>query len=565
MIIHEESKKALTPVSAENGIEIYRLTGAGTYRWTEELRDAFYSWTPLGGRDHSLRQWWFPNAAEAMYQFGSPLIATVDPEDRNCVTAALSDTVSRSKLTVSVDDLNQKDEILFSVRIEESSRVKRGEEVLLRIDRRKIDYCRAVSEAGEWMRSFLPGGQVRVPDNAELPLYSSWYNFHQEPDGQLLEKELELAAQMGFRTFILDDGWQFEGKNTGDYYKCGDWSVARDKFPDFKRFCDKVHSLGIKMLLWFPVPFAGYATEDYRRLKDKIAYNSDAFRAGVLDVRYPEVRAYIIGIYERFVKEYGIDGLKLDFIDAFRADPSKVAPFAEGMDVEDLDAAAVILMDEIYAKLTAANPDFLFEFRQCYIGAAIVNRCNMLRVADCAADSATNRVGIAALRLVNGGTAIHSDMLLWGKRESPLNCARQLMNIMFSVPQISVRLTEIDSAQLAVLDNYIKYWTANRDLLLHGRFRALRPDANYTVMSSESDNKKITVLSGEPLFEACGKTEDVFNNTSCDYIVCAGGTGDPFEYEIYDLYGRPAGSGTVPAGAQALKLDVPKGGRLSIR
>ena len=80
----------------------------------------------------------------------------------------------------------------------------------------------------------------------------------------------------------------------------------------------------------------------------------------MLDIRYPEVRAYIIGIYERFVKECGIDGLKLDFIDAFRADPSKVAPFAEGMDVEDLDDAAVILMDEIYAKLTAADPDFLF-------------------------------------------------------------------------------------------------------------------------------------------------------------------------------------------------------------
>ncbi|MBO4326897.1 MAG: alpha-galactosidase [Clostridia bacterium] len=561
MIEYVDGGRKISPVLSDGGIEIYRLEGAGTYKWTEELKGVFYTWAPLGGRDHSIRQWFFPNSCEAMYQFGAPLMATVDADENNRVTAALSDSVSRSKISVCVDDLNQKDEIIFTVNIENSSRLRRGGEVLLRIDRREILYCRAISDAGEWMRSFLPGGQVRVPDNAELPLYSSWYNFHQEPDGALLEKELELAAKMGFKTFILDDGWQFEGENTGDYYKCGDWSVARDKFPDFRRFCDRVHGFGIRMLMWFPVPFAGYATEDYRRLKDKMAYNNDAFRAGVLDIRYPEIRAYISGIYERFVREYGIDGLKLDFIDAFRADPSIIAPFAEGMDTESLDDAAVILMDEIYAKLTAIDPDFLFEFRQCYIGAAIVNRCNMLRVADCAADSSTNRVGIAALRMVNGGTAIHSDMLLWGRRESPLNCARQLMNIMFSVPQISVRLTGIGSDQLAVLSHFVRYWTENRAVLLHGVFSALHPDFGYSVMRSETADKRISVLSAEPLFAPCGKPEDVFNNTSFDYVVSAGGA--CFGYEVFDMVGNLLSSGV--SGPAAEKLAVPRGGMLRVK
>ncbi len=580
MITHKESKKVLAPISKENNIEIYRLTLAGMYIWAEELKNVFYTWAPLGGRDHSIRQWWFPNSAEAMYQYGSPLLATVDSEDKNSVTVSLSDTVSRSKLTVSVDDLNQKDQIIFSVDIEESTRLSRNGEVLLRIDRRRVNYCQAISEAGEWMRSFLAQNRCLspVPPNAEVPLYSSWYNFHQEPEATLLEKELELAAQMGFRTFILDDGWQFEGCNTGDYYKCGDWAVAKDKFPDFNRFCNRVHSLGFKMLLWFPVPFVGYATEDYNRLKNKIAYNSDAYRAGVLDVRYPEIRAYIIGIYERFVKEYGIDGLKLDFVDAFRTDPANIPPFSEGMDVENLDDATVTLMDEIYAKLTANNPDFLIEFRQCYIGAAIVNRCNMLRVADCAADSATNRIGIAALRLVNAGTAIHSDMLLWGKNESPLNCMRQLLNIMFSVPQISVRLTEANDDQLAVLHHFIKYWTDNREILLHGQFLALHPDANYTVMSADNGIKKITVLSGEPLFEPCGRPEDVFNNTACDYIISAGGNypdnsgnsfnDGSFEYEVYDMFGSTIDSDASDNNFSIVspkKFHVPKGGMLRIK
>lgn len=559
-VLCKETNEALVPVSVSDGIEIYELPRVGTYRWVEELKGVLSTWQPLGWRDHSIRQWFFPNVCSAVYQFGSPLMALLDADDKNRATVALSDSVADSRISVSVDDLGQNDEIIFTVTLSAGIRQRKDGRVFLRIDGRDTDWDVAVHDAGAWMRSFLPD-HAAIPENAKLPLYSSWYNFHQEPEQYLLEKELEAAAKMGFKTFILDDGWQFEGKNTGDYYKCGDWSVARDKFPDFKGFCDKVHSFGIKMLLWFPIPFVGYATRDYERYKNRIAYENDGFRAGILDVRYPEVREYIVGIYKRFVNDYGIDGLKLDFIDAFKTDPAAVAPFSAGMDVESLDGAARVLMDEIYAEMTALDPEFMFEFRQNYIGAEIVNRCNMLRVADCAADPVTNRIGMAALKLVNSDTAIHSDMLLWGRGDSPLNCARQLLNIMFAVPQISVRLTMIPEEQLAVLRRFISYWNENRDVLLSGVFRARRPDANYSLMSSEKDGKKITVLHCGALFEPCGTAEDVFNNTEEDRIVSSGGV--PFGYRIFDMYGNLTEEGR--SGGSTESFAVPRGGMIRVQ
>ncbi|MBO4422673.1 MAG: alpha-galactosidase [Clostridia bacterium] len=552
MIEHINKKEKFEPLSVSDGIEIYKLPYSGKYKWIEELRGVFSTWTPLGGRDHSIRQWWFPNASSSVYQCGSPLISTMDQEGINRVTVALSDTFSRSTLTVSVDDLNQRDEMIFTVETQ-------GEGALLRVDRRPVYYCDAISEAGEWMRSFLPDGQIPVPDNAELPLYSSWYNFHQEPEQYLLEKELELAAKIGFKTFILDDGWQFEGENTGAYQKCGEWKLAKDKFPDFKGFCDRVHGFGIKILMWFAVPFVGYDSPEYDRLKDKFAFDHPAFGAGVLDIRYPDIRRHIMDILMRYVKDYGVDGFKLDFIDAFNMDADHIPPYNDEMDVRTLDGAAVLLMDEIYATMTDIDKDFLFEFRQNYIGASIVNRCNMLRVGDCAADPVTNRVGITALRLVNGGTAIHSDMLLWGKCESTLNCQRQLLNIMFSVPQISVRLTEIPKEQFELVRRFVKYWTDNRDVLLHGRFTAYHPESNYTVITAETDEKKITVLHCEPLFTPAGKREDVLNDTAYDYIVPS--TEDEFGYEIFDLYGNVTEAGVY--GGQR-RLNVPRGGMLKI-
>lgn len=551
MIFYETGNINIEPVSSENGIDIYKLPGAGKYKLIEELRGVFTTWVPLGGRDHSIRQWWFPNASDSVYQCGSPVLSTMDQEGVNRVTAALSDTFSRSHLTVSVDDLNQRDEIIFTVETQ-------SVDTFLRVDRRNIHYCQSIDEAGKWMRSFLPDGQIPVPLNAELPLYSSWYNFHQEPEQYLLEKELKLASEMGFKTFILDDGWQFEGENTGAYQKCGEWNVAKDKFPDFKGFCDKVHSYGIKMLLWLAVPFVGFESPEYARLKDKLAFDHPAFGAAVLDIRYPDIREHIMNILLRFVNDYGVDGFKLDFIDAFNMAADHLPPYNDNMDVKTLDQAAVLLMDEIYAKMTEINKDFLFEFRQNYIGASIVNRCNMLRVADCAADPVTNRIGIAALRLLNKGTAIHSDMLLWGKKESPLNCQRQLLNIMFSVPQISVRLTEIPEEQLELVRLFVKYCNENRDVLLHGRFTAYHPESNYTVMCAETDDKKITVLHGEPLFTPVNTREDVFNNTAYDYIVSTGD--DRFDYEIFDMYGRLVSSGKASGAPQ--KFDVPRGGML---
>jgi alpha-galactosidase len=555
MIKSLNNNTELEAFAQEGGVEYYRIPGVGNYSWVEELKGVAGTWYPMGGRDHSFRQWWFPNTQESVFEAGAPVMCVYDYENKNIITAALSDSVKRTKISASVDDLNQRDEILLKIEIIDDGLFQQPDhEIILRVDKRPLEYYDAVAEACDWMRSFLKK-LIPIPEDARVPLYSSWYNFHQEPEQKLLTEELKVAAEMGFRTVILDDGWQFEGKNTGDYYKCGDWHVALDKFPDFKKFVDDVHSFGMKLMVWFPVPFAGFATEDYRRFKDKMAFDIDWMRAGVYDVRYKELRDYIAGTYEKFVDDYGIDGLKLDFVDAWGT-TTDVPPKNDEMDHERLFDAVRTLMDEIYAKMTARDPDFLFEFRQVYVGPEIVNHCNMLRVADCAADSVTNRIGIGSLRIVNGATAIHSDMLLWGKKESPVNCMRQMLNIMFSVPQISVLLTKVPGDQKLAVKRFVDYWSENRNVLLDGKFRAVDPGANYSLMSAEKDGKKITVLYSTSEVELTACAEDVWNNTFKNYIVVSCPPGK--DYAVFDWRGDKIGCGVTAGTIQ--KIAVPAGG-----
>ena len=555
MIKSLNNNTELEAFAQEGGVEYYRIPGVGNYSWVEELKGVAGTWYPMGGRDHSFRQWWFPNTQESVFEAGAPVMCVYDYESKNIITAALSDSVKRTKISASVDDLNQRDEILLKIEIIDDGLFQQPDhEIILRVDKRPLEYYDAVAEACDWMRSFLKK-LIPIPEDARVPLYSSWYNFHQEPEQKLLTEELKVAAEMGFRTVILDDGWQFEGKNTGDYYKCGDWHVALDKFPDFKKFVDDVHNFGMKLMVWFPVPFAGFATEDYRRFKDKMAFDIDWMRAGVYDVRYKELRDYIAGTYEKFVDDFGIDGLKLDFVDAWGT-TTDVPPKNDDMDHERLFDAVRTLMDEIYDKMTARDPDFLFEFRQVYVGPEIVNHCNMLRVADCAADSVTNRIGIGSLRIVNGATAIHSDMLLWGKKESPVNCMRQMLNIMFSVPQISVLLTKVPGDQKLAVKRFVDYWSENRDVLLDGKFRAVDPGANYSLMSAEKDGKKITVLYSTSEVELTACAEDVWNNTFKNYIVVSRAPGK--DYAVFDWRGDKIGCGVTAGTIQ--KIAVPAGG-----
>ena len=41
-----------------------------------------------------------------------------------------------------------------------------------------------------------------------VPMYSTWYNYHQNVDAAVLLKEVAVAKKMGFDSIIVDDGWQ---------------------------------------------------------------------------------------------------------------------------------------------------------------------------------------------------------------------------------------------------------------------------------------------------------------------------------------------------------------------
>jgi alpha-galactosidase len=164
------------------------------------------------------------------------------------------------------------------------------------------------------------------------------------------------------------------------------------------------------------------------------------------------------------------------------------------------------------------------------------------------------------LRLLNYKLAVHADMLVWAQDESLENIAKMLLNIMFGVPQISVLLQNCNDEQKKVLQYYIEYWKNNRDTILHGVFKAQNPETCYSVVSAESQDKKVVVMYSEKVVFFEGKPTDIFNATSVGHLYIENNSDACVIAEVYDYFGNKVSECTLKGDVQ--KLLVPQGGHV---
>ncbi|MEL6358234.1 MAG: glycoside hydrolase family 36 protein, partial [Bacteroidota bacterium] len=352
-------------------------------------------------------------------------------------------------------------------------------EIDIYIDSSPRTFSECLQDVGQWWETALGTEHAKIPSGASNPVYSTWYAYHQKMTTQALLQECRLAKELGYDTIIVDDGWQTHDGQRG-YDFTGDWEAER--FPEMAKFVADVHRIGMQCMLWYSVPFCGVKSKAYQQFKGKFLTENHRW-APVFDPRYPEVRKYLVDKYTQALQDWNLDGFKLDFIDDFHVYPETPAGAEDGRDFASVNLAVDQLISEITQSLKAINPAILIEFRQKYIGPQLRKIGNMFRAFDCPNDSVTNRLRTTDVRLLAGSSRVHSDMITWHPEETTEIAALQLNSILFSVPQISVRLAEQSEQHLRMIRFYTDYFNTNRELLMHGNFRAHSPLENYPLLS----------------------------------------------------------------------------------
>jgi alpha-galactosidase len=125
---------------------------------------------------------------------------------------------------------------------------------------------------------------------------------------------LPMVKKLGFKWAGLDDGWQ-----TSE----GDWFLVKDKFPrgdaDMKKLVDKIHAVGLKATLWWTPMAVDSGTVLYKEHPDYLLINKEGkyqkiswWDSDYLCPAYPPVQEYTKKLVEKFIRDWGYDGLKID-------------------------------------------------------------------------------------------------------------------------------------------------------------------------------------------------------------------------------------------------------------
>ncbi|MGN0525893.1 MAG: glycoside hydrolase family 36 protein [Acutalibacteraceae bacterium] len=485
--------------------------------------DVYSTWGHRLGAKRNLGVTFGKRSVDSRAACGQPVHQLISASGQNRLLTAVSDATCPIKIRSGICEHtgNIEIEILFFVT---PTAFITDYKTTVRIDKRDIPYHKALKDVSVWYETDCGYTPVRIPASAKEPIDSLWYSFHQELSTEEILKECKASAEIGLKTVIIDDGWQTENCE-GGYKYCGDWELCPSKIPDMKYLSDEIHKLGMKLMLWFSVPFVGMYSKHYNTFSNKFLGERNGEKGvSILDPRYPDVREYLINTYKKAVTDWNLDGLKLDFIDCFEYLGETEDLGRDTVSVEDgLD----LLMKGVYNALKEIKPDILIEFRQDYIGPMIRQYGNLLRVSDCADDPYSNRLGIGDIRLTAGNTPATSDMIMWHKDDTNEAVALQLASVLCSVPQISVRVDKLSQDHKKVLKFYIDFWQENKEILLDGDFVPYHPEYKYTRFETSKNNKSIITLFTDKVVDATGETT-VVNATGDESIYIKNAVGKTF-------------------------------------
>lgn len=404
--------------------------------WTPDMRTPFLD-----------RKWWISKASAP--QSSMPCIAWFNMAERNSLffgAAALEwDCLIESKI-------NQERGI-YEVRFVAAAGSGTLKPFDVTLDRRAVPWTQSV---GEW-RDSLPYACGKYPASAWEPAFCSWYAAHAAIDAQWVERTAAIAADLGFGTFILDDGWSYdEAKRVTPetiktwYRDVGAWDAFSSvKFPDFRRHRERMRELGLNYVVWVAPYFLGTRSAAFRRWGYDTMPNLNVVEGNALtDIENKVMMESVTEQLVRLLRDSDLDGLKIDFLDYVK--PSVDAPHG---------ARALEYVTDLMARLREIKPDGVFEFRQSYATPMTSSLATQFRAGDVPFEWQANLVRIAQIRLTMGDVVpIHSDPVYWADSETDDNIARHFMAAMAGVPMLSIDLERMSPERRAAVRGWMRLY-----------------------------------------------------------------------------------------------------------
>ena len=467
-------------------------------------------------------------------QFNFPGLMFLDRACRCLWGITLTNIWDDARFAAALDQENEGYKITITVAVSAETG-----DFKLRIDHRGVTVDQVLKD---WRKSLsLPAYQF--PASAWDGVFCTWYAKHGAVDAAWLEPAAQRAADLGFKTLIVDDGWCYDEycrvnpETLKNWYRTiGDYRISDVKFPNFAEHVQRVKDMGMKYLVWVAPHLIGCESDFYAQNPDSVF---DTLHEGQrrLNVKDIAARKFLTERLTALMQAGNLDGLKIDFIDVVRPDPA-----------EPNSRETLTFTKEMTDAVRAVKSDALIEFRQGYANCAMLPYGTQFRAGDAPFDAMTNFGRIAEIRLAMGSNVpIHADPAFWSKSDPAENIARHMIAMLGGVPMLSMDLLKLSSMEEMIIRRWMDFYRQHQELLNHGTWSVEMKHQTLAAMTVENDNKKIILLndsnyiseiadsSGKetylanlaerPVVWQADKTEDVSGSVVSGSAVPVGGCG----------------------------------------
>ena len=508
-------------------------SGIMQMRFSVPILDMHGYWVPESRTPSTKIVWVIESKSAGQRAF--PFIAFFNSRQINRLSAGLTNLTDDARILAKMNQEKCTYDITIEVALGKDS-----QDFELVIDQRPQVWTDSLADWRKALALPLP----EFPEGAWEPVFCTWYAVHAAVTQDWVEKNAEVASRLGFRTLIIDDGWCFDvmkrvsPETISTWYEMiGDWFLSEKKFPDFENHRKRVQAMGMKYLLWVAPFLIGAKSELYKQLADivKPEYHEGCY---TFDSSRKEAAKLLLGKMKHVIQDYGLDGLKVDFLDY-------IFPNMEEPRGED----TTHFIQELARTIREVKKDALIEFRQAYATPGMLAYGTQFRAGDVPFDFIDNFHRLAQIRIsVGDGVPVHADPAYWHPQESPENISRHMIASLAGVPMLSMDLLAISETEQKIIRHWLVFYQAHRETFNYGKWDVTYHQSGtaYAMVSNEKESiiilhdsarigealakaaKHVFVLNLSPdeLPLAGAKTADYEGKASADGIIPLGGLGE---------------------------------------
>ena len=454
-------------------------SGVLELRFAVPILDMHGYWIPESRTPSAKLHWTIESSSAGQRLF--PYLAFLNSRQTNRFSIGLTDLTDDVRIFAKMNQEKCTYDLTITVTLHPDSR-----DFELVLDERPIPWTEALADWRNKLALPLP----EFPEGAWHPVFCTWYAVHASVTQDWVEKNAKVASELGFKTLIIDDGWCFDVMKRVSpetivtwYEWIGDWNLSRKKFPDFENHRKRVQAMGMKYLFWVAPFLIGEKSEFIKQYPDGFKQkNVDGCH--IIDSKKADAMNAQLEKMKHVIRDYNLDGLKVDFLDAIHPDIN--AP--EGREVMQFVRALAKGIREV-------KKDALIEFRQSYATPGMMAYGTQFRAGDVPFDFIDNFQRIAQIRISMGDRIpVHADPVYWHPKESSMNISRHMIASLCGVPMLSMDLPAISETERRIIRRWLGFYEEHLPTFRDGKWRIDYYQSNTAFMSVTGKDECIVIL-----------------------------------------------------------------------